>query len=922
MDISETIHLLGDLLGEVLVEQGSPELLAAEEQVRALAKQRRAGEAQAAAALEKLISALDTDTARGIAGAFALYFDLVNTAEDNHRLVALRGEALAKTPRPVHDSIEEAVILLKERGLTSAQMQALVDSLSIELVLTAHPTEARRRTVLSKLNRVALVLRGLDGCDVLPREEAEARRALREEITALWVTDRARSAKPAVTDEVRTTLYFVEQIFWTALPRIHSSLQTALERHFPAVDASRPWVRLASWIGGDRDGNPFVTAEVTAETLRLHRGLAVETHRQTLQDLARRLSVSARRLPLPAGLQAWLSAREPLPDHIALIRSRYPNEPYRAILALLALDLVEASNDDMTARLLSQAPHTARVRAEEMIEPLRGIAAAMPPALQTGPLSTALRQLEIFDLHGARLDIREDAGRLNAALGEVLRALGIETAFERLDPIARRDLLVRLLEADKPLLDGRPGVSPSVAETWAVFQLIRRARTVYGGQLFGPLIISMAQSAADVLAVLTIARWAGCDQGLRIVPLFETIDALEAAPRIMHELFDLPVYRSHLERCGSEQMIMIGYSDSNKDGGYLTSNWGLYLAQAALADVCREHGVKWTLFHGRGGTVARGGGPTNRSILAQPGGSVDGRYRLTEQGEIISTRYSSVEQALRNLEQITNAVLLASAPVGLLPNPESADPCAHCVSPRELPAKWREAMETVSKAARSAYRKLVYETPGFSAFWRSATPLEEIRQLTIGSRPASRTAAGEQVAQIRAIPWVFSWMQSRINLPGWYGLGSGLNALLAQDPAALACLREMYTLWPFFRNMLDNAELSLGKADMEIAAMYADLVPDQALRERIFGIIRLEYARTASAVQAIKGERGLLEAEPTLQLSIRRRNPYVDPLNSIQVEMLRRLRALADPQGEEAQQLREVVVLTINGIAAGLRNTG
>jgi phosphoenolpyruvate carboxylase len=921
MDISETIHLLGDLLGEVLVAQESRALFEAEERVRALAKQRRAGDPAAAAELEQAITALDAETARGVAGAFALYFDLVNTAEDNHRLVALRGEALAKSPLPVHDSIEEAVLLLKQRGLAPAQMQALVDELSIELVLTAHPTEARRRTILSKLSRIAQTLRGLDGCDVLPREEAAARQALREEITALWLTDRAREAKPAVTDEVRTTLYFVAQIFWTAMPRIQDALQSALERHFPGVDAARARVRLASWIGGDRDGNPFVTAEVTAETLRLHRGLAVETHRQMLQDLARRLSVSARRLPLPAELEAWLAAREPLPEHIAQTRRRYPSEPYRAVLALLAFDLEQASHDDMTSRLLSQAPHTARVRVEGLLEPLRAVARAMPPALRAGPLNTALRQLEIFDLHGARLDIREDAGKLNAALGEVLRALGIEPDFERLPAERRRDLLVRLLEGEPPLLDRRPGVSPGAAETWSVFQLIRRARTVYGAQLFGPFIISMAQSAADVLAVLTMARWAGCAEGQGIAPLFETIDALQAAPRIMAELFELPVYRAHLAGCGGEQMIMIGYSDSNKDGGYLTASWGLYQAQAELAAVCRANGVRWTLFHGRGGTVARGGGPTNRSILAQPGGTVDGRYRLTEQGEIISTRYSSVEQAMRNLEQVVNAVLLASAPVGVDPDPASPDPCAHCVSPAELPPAWLEAMETVSAAARQTYRRLVYETPGFTDFWRGATPLAEIRQLTIGSRPAARTS-GEQVAQIRAIPWVFSWMQSRINLPGWYGLGSGLNALIAAGPGAFERLREMYTLWPFFRSLLDNAELSLGKADMQIAAMYAGLVPDAALRERIFGIIRAEYARTAAVVQAVKGERELLETEATLQRSIQRRNPYVDPLNVIQVEMLRRLRALDDPAGEEAQRLREVVVLTITGIAAGLRNTG
>jgi phosphoenolpyruvate carboxylase len=921
MELSETIHLLGDLLGEVLIEHETQALFEIEEEVRALAKQRRAGEVgtakTAAKALESLISSLDAETARGLAGAFALYFDLVNTAEDNHRMVALRREALAKDPAPVHDSIEEALLLLKARGVTAQEMQTLVDGLSIELVLTGHPTESRRRTLLSKLSRIAEVLRGLDGCDVLSQEVVEARRTMREEITALWLTERSRSAKPSVTDEVRTTLYFVGQIFWEALPRIYLALQDALDRHYPGVRTSHPWLRLASWIGGDRDGNPYVTAAVTAETLRLHRGLAIESHRQTLQDLSRRLSISARRVPLPPELAHWLDSRNPFPAHIKQIRARYPNEPYRAVLALLAHDLAEASADDMTARLLSYQEHTARVRLDDLLNPIRRIALSVPSALQGGPLRRALSQLEAFDLHGARLDLREDAGRLNQALGEVLRALGITPEFEQIPAPERTHLLKRLLTEEKPPLAARLGITPPTVETWALFELVQRARTIYGPQMFGPFIISMAQSAADVLAVLLMARWSGCAEGLAIVPLFETITALEFAPAVLEELFQQPAYRQHLAGCEGEQMIMVGYSDSNKDGGYLTANWSLYRAQAALAEVCRRNGIRWTLFHGRGGTVARGGGPTNRAILAQPGGSVAGRYRLTEQGEIISTRYSSVEQALRNLEQITNAVLLASAPVDLPPELDTESPCAHCVSPRETPPAWHEAMESMSAAARRVYRGLVYETPGFLDFWRHVTPLDEIKLLTIGSRPVSR-AAGEQIATIRAIPWVFSWMQCRINLPGWYGLGSGLNTLLGYNPGNLALLREMYAAWPFFRNLLDNAELSLGKADMEIAARYVELAPDAIMADEIFARLQGEYQRTAAAIQTVKGEAELLESTPRLHDMIRLRNPYVDPLNLIQVEMLRRLRT----PGGETDGLREVVVLTINGIAAGLRNTG
>ena len=935
MDISETIHLLGDLLGQVVIEQESQPLFEIEERVRAFAKQRRSGEAEGAAALADEIAALDTNSARVIASAFALYFDLVNIAEDNNRLLALRQEALSKAPNPVHDSIEEAVAFLKARGMTTSQMGELLSRLQIELVLTAHPTEARRRTILSKLERIAGVLRDLNSRRLLPTEEDQAHRSLHREITSLWLTDRARTSRPSVTDEVRTTLYFVGQIFWSAVPRTYETLQSALARYYPDLEFSdpgerggKPWLRLASWIGGDRDGNPFVTAEVTAETLRLHRGLAIEAHRQTIQDLSRQFSFSSRRLPLPPALQRWLDERPSLPAHIASIQQRYPSEPYRLVLAQLGSELIEASQDDMTARLLSSLPHTAKVRVEDLLFPLRSIAAAVPARMVEGPLQAALRQMVIFNLYGARLDLREDSARLNASLGEVLRALRIEADFENLPAEQRRDLLLKLLDQRVPPLANSPGASPQAAETWALFQLITRTRAIYGPDLFGPFIISMTQSSADVLAVLLMARWSGCDAGLAVVPLFETIEALAAAPQIMTELLGLEVYRAHIARgpggksVPPEQTVMIGYSDSNKDGGYLTSNWALYQAQANICSVCHAAGVSLTLFHGRGGTVARGGGPTNRSILSQPGGSVDGRYRLTEQGEILASRYSDTEQAMRHIEQIVSAVMIASAPEDLPPAPRGFAARTHRVSPRQIPENWCVLMERMSAAARAAYRGLVYETPGFATFWKAATPLDEIKHLTIGSRPASRQAGDEQVTRIRAIPWVFSWMQCRVNLPGWYGLGSGLEVILREGPPGLRELQGLYSEWTFFRNLLDNAELALAKGDMDIARIYSELVPDPALREGIFTAIQAEYNRTAAAIQAIKNESELMQAEPVIQRSIKLRNPYVDPLNYLQVEMLCRIRAIEDQASEEARDLREVIMLTINGIASGLRNTG
>jgi len=908
MDISASIHLLGDLLGRVLSEQESPAIFAVEERIRLAAKTRRTGDEaatrSAGQSLSSEVANISPETARAIASAFALYFDLVNLAEDAQRVRALRQEEAENDAEPVEDSIGQAIAALHARGVTPLQVEALLGNLSIELVLTAHPTEAKRRTILSKIQRIAQFLVELDHPDLLPRERQACHDALYAEITAFWLTARTRTARPAVTDEVRTGLYMIDEVFWQVLPRIYADLGAALDRHYPGLHLDSPWLRLASWIGGDRDGNPNVTAEVTAETLRLHRGLAVEKHRAALQDLARRLSLSAPLVPPPPDLLAWFESRRPLPAHVAYLEARYANEPYRLALSLLADDLAQASRDDMTTRLLSHAPHQTLLRLDDLTRPVGIIRDAIPSPIANDVLRTVFLQLQIFGLQAVRLDIREDSTRINAALSETLRALDIEQAFDCADSSCRLGLLTKLLRDPAPDFAPHPGVTRPAAETWALFQLLGRARQLYGPDLLGPFIISMTRSAPDVLAVLLISRWCGCSDCMSIVPLFETIADLEAAPQVLAELFSLDIYRAHLATCENLQTVMIGYSDSNKDGGYLTANWALYQAQEAIAGVCRQHGVKLTLFHGRGGTVARGGGPANRAIRAQPPGTLDGRFRLTEQGEIITLRYGNPALAHRHLEQIVNAVLLASAP------PEASG------AVQESP-QWRGAMAAMSPAAQEAYRQLVHETPGFLEFWQAATPLDEIRRLYIGSRPVARAAGAMDINKVRAIPWVFSWMQSRFNLPGWYGLGTGLVAL-----GSLDLLREMYSRWPFFQALLDNAEMSLLKADMGIAALYADLVPDRFLAERIFTQISAEYDRTVQAIQNITGHTRLMDNEPVIQRAIHLRNPYIDPLNYLQVEMLRRLRALSNPDGKEAEALREVIVLTINGIAAGLRNTG
>jgi phosphoenolpyruvate carboxylase len=536
-----------------------------------------------------------------------------------------------------------------------------------------------------------------------------------------------------------------------------------------------------------------------------------------------------------------------------------------------------------------------------LLKPITIIAESLPASLAQDEIKNILHQLHIFGLHGMRLDIREESSRFNATLDETLRALDIASDFVGMSDEEKIPLLTKLLADPLPELATQPGVTPATAETWSLFQLIARVREIYGAELLGPVVISMCKSASDVLSVLLLARWSGCDHALQIVPLLETIEDLQSAPSIFENLFTLPAYREHLATCDNVQMVMIGYSDSNKDGGYVMANWALYQGQENITQVAQKHKITLTIFHGRGGTIARGGGPANRAIRAQPVGSINGRFRLTEQGETIASRYSNPELAHRHLEQIVHAVLLASSPAK---------------KQVEIPIAWRTSMDAMSVTAQTVYRQLVYGTPGFVDFWQAATPLDEIKRLRFGSRPAARTQSSE-VTKIRAIPWVFSWMQSRFNLPGWFGLGSALVS--AKD---ITLLRDMYNRWPFFKSMLDNTEMSLIKADMDIASLYVDLVPDRKLAVKTFSSIRAEYNQTRDIVLSISGHTNLLDAEPVTKTAVQLRNPYVDPLNYIQVEMLRQIRALPDSEDAEAQSLREVIRLTINGIAAGLKNTG
>ncbi|MCS7061454.1 MAG: phosphoenolpyruvate carboxylase [Anaerolineae bacterium] len=940
--LAAQIRRLGNMLGQLITELEGRAMFELVERARLLAKSSRSGDADATAQLQGLIAGLSLREAFEMAMAFTTYFELVNLAEEDYRTRRLRQHRAARwralqndgQAPPLRESIEAAILELKQRGMSPEEIQAILDKLHIELVLTAHPTESKRRIVLTRLRRIADLLRQ-------ENDQTQVDEALRREITALWLTDRARLIQPAVTDEVRTGLWYFNNTLWDTLPRLQADLERVLAQHYPTVRPPKGWLTFGSWIGGDRDGNPNVTPQVTAETLHLHRQLALDKLRQAMQNLSDLLSISKRRDPVSGQLLSLIDSDRFSSRSVQALAERYPNEPYRVVLADLAARLDQALREIdarplypfnrppalmLSGSLSLPLPEQPALKAEEAARTLDVVAdslqAGRAARLAEGELKALRHQLAVFGLHGARLDLRQHSAWHEAAVAEVLAKTGLigNTPYTQLDETQKVAVLsAALAQPLRSALDRAGVLSDETRHVIEPIQLARETIRRYGREVLGLYIISMTNGLSDVLEVLLMLRW--CGTVMPIVPLFETLDDLTRAPEILSAMFAHPHYRDHLAQHGNHQTIMLGYSDSNKDCGYLTANWALFKAQETIARACKEAGVTFTLFHGRGGTIARGGGPAARAILAQPQGLIHGSIRITEQGEVLSTRYHDPDIARRHLEQVAYGALLA---------------IHQAQHPQPAPQAWRDCMEHMSAAALAAYRGLVYEDPDFLTFWQQATPIREISSLKIGSRPAYRRQT-RSVADLRAIPWVFSWMQSRFVLPGWYGLGTGLQSAgaipsedVSIDSAApawggLPLLREMYQNWPFFQTLIDNAQQSLTKADMGIAEQYAGLVGDAVMRARIFSLIRAEYDRACRAVCAITGQSALLDNEPVLQRSIQLRNPYVDPLNYIQVEMIRRLRRHSE-QGvgasEDTELLRAVIDLTINGVSSGLRNTG
>ncbi len=904
--LSSEIRFLGAALGRVISQLEGQATFETVEKLRTLAKASRQGDPAAAAQLAKTVASLKPEAAIHQAMAFTLYFELVNLAEENFRVMLLRRRRAAQAgdaTEPMRESIEAAIKELQGGGVSTAEMQRLVDKLSIELVFTAHPTESKRRTLLTKLQRLAEILRQRH----FPEQQGDAPDPARveREIASLWLTDRSRVAQPEVTDEARTGLWYFDTTLFETLPRLQRDLVSALARHYPKVRPPQRWLTFGSWIGGDRDGNPNVTPAVTAEVLLLHRQLALTKLRRLVRELSRSLSVSDQRAKISPEMRRLVKAHRNFSVHLEQLQARYPHEPYRLLLAVLREQLDRSigavGHEKNLASEAVEDTHflqTAQVR--EIFEAIRrSLAAGRGALLAEGELRTAIETLEVFGLHTARLDLRQHSGAHEAAVAEILG----RPNYPKLGETEKRRVLAEAISGARPLaLMALVEFSEPTRHVLEPLRLAALTARKFGPEALGIYVISMTTAVSDLLEVQLLMRLAGA--ALPIAPLFETLDDLTRAPRILTELIAQPDYAALLEKQHRHQHVMLGYSDSNKDCGYFAANWALYLAQEEIAAVALTENMRITLFHGRGGSIARGGGPAAKAILAQPIGLRDGGIRITEQGEVLSTRYHDPDLAHRILEQMTYGVLLGSA---------AAERRA------EIPAAWTEAMERMSAASVAAYQDAVAD-PQFLEFWKQATPIDQIGHLRFGSRPSYRKSA-QSIADLRAIPWVFSWMQSRFNFPGWYGLGTALGVLRAEGRKGELLLREMYGSWPFFQTLIDNAQLTMRKADMGIARLYSSLVTNKAIRSRILELLLEEFSRTEAAILAITGQEQLLSNEPVLSNSVDLRNPYIDPLNYLQVELLRRLRG-GKLTKSVAETVRAALELTINGISGGLKNTG
>ena len=890
--VRQDVRELGALLGDVLKEQTSTDSFETVEELRLAAIAYRNGESDSRQRLRETFEQLSPDEEGDVARAFATYFELINLAEERERVRAVREGSQAGT---LDDSLDQTVKSLADEGADSDTVAGILDDVLIEPTFTAHPTEARRGTVKAKLRSIADHIQTLDERNLTDREKEDVWRDIEAEVTSLWQTRQVRQRPPEPLDEVRNIQWYLENTLFDVVGEVYSEFEDVVTDEYPDIDLPKLF-EFRSWAGSDRDGNPYVTVDVTDETLSTQRSIVVERYRTRLKRLSAVLSQDGDRYATTGAFQASLDADiERFPSVAEEAEERYPDEPYRQKFRLMRerlnrIDDVRPGGYDDDAELLTDLETVdASLRAyggediaDAFIEPL-------------------MRQVSTFGFSLASLDLRDHRIQHTEAIDEALAAEGID--YRGLDEAERVELLTDAILQDEPIIDPEsPGdVSETAQKVLGRFAALSDWQTEYGKEAIDTYCISMTEEPSHVLEVLFLADQVGVVSlpdhvGLDVVPLLETEAALNGADRIMGTLFENEAYGQALAARDNTQEIMLGYSDSNKENGFLAANWDLYKNQRRLAEITNEYDVTMRLFHGRGGSISRGGGPMNRALLALPNETVTGQVKFTEQGEAIAEKYGTPRIAERNLEQMLDAQIRARQRA--LEEPVE-----------EVPDAWTEAMNTMAAAARETYRDLL-ETDGFVSYFEQATPITVIEDLNLGSRPASRST-DRSVEDLRAIPWVFSWTQSRCILPGWFAIASGIDAYLA-DGGELDTLAEMYEEWPFFRTTFDRATIALARTDLEIADEYAALA-DPELREEFQPRLEAEYEQAVDYLLDITDRDSLLRRD-WLAESLERRNPYVDPLNLLQTHLL------SQTHLTEAEE--RTLRLTVNGIAAGMKNTG
>lgn len=910
--LRDDIRLLGGMLGEIVREQAGEEIFDLVEGARVAAFRIRRAEIDRDE-LADMFADLDVADAMPVIRAFNSFALLANLAEDIHR-ERRRAIHLRAGDPPQDSSLAATYAKLAGAGLDDAEVgRGLADS-TVVPVITAHPTETRRRSVFEAQNRITELMRYRARTELSPDEEADVELAIRRQILTLWQTALIRLERLTIQDEIRTGLRYFDSSFLRVVPSINNSVRNTLAAAYPRAGlGDHPVVRMGSWIGGDRDGNPYVTGEVVSLATSLAARTAIGHHLSELEELGRELSMSTRLMSTADELYDFIgvAATDPAAD-----------EPFRVALRQIRERLIatgaEMFGPEVMAASGREVPESSEpyeVSAElladlDVID--RALRAGHDDIIADDRLATLRESVRSFGFHLSGLDMRQNSETHEQVVGELLAWAGVHPDYASLDEDERIAILTAELATRRPLVTPDADLGELATKELDIIRAATHAVETFGPLAVPNYIISMCTSVSDMLEALVLLKEgglftaAGGDRGpvcsVRVVPLFETIEDLQQGAQTLLAALDVPFYRALVESQRGMQEVMLGYSDSNKDGGYMAANWALYRAELDLVEAAAKAGIRLRLFHGRGGTVGRGGGPSYEAILAQPPGAVQGSLRLTEQGEIIAAKYAEPVAAERNLETLLAATIESSLldVEGLGDDSESA----------------YLVMDEIAGLARTAYGKLVHETPGFVEYFTTSTPLSEIGALNIGSRPASRKQT-EKISDLRAIPWVLSWTQSRVMLPGWYGTGSAFEEWVDADADRLDTLRRYYREWPFFRSVMSNMAQVLAKSDMGLAHRYAQLVPDEQLRDAVFGMIVDEHERTIAMCAKITGTDDLLADNAALKRSVYNRFPYLEPLNLLQIELLRRFRA-----GEDSPRLRRAIQLTMNGLATALRNSG